>query len=426
LKHVDSATNNILYYGIEHNIARLKEEIGEYEEAKQTYLKVFKYKEKNNVNTGTPLISMLGLAYTYRKLGIIDSSTFYNKIGIKRALDNDYDIYSLFVLNEGFNLFINKKYQASLDSINKSISIVESHQRAPIINGYVHLGKLHKIFGDTEKSLNALFKIEEYYEKDKYTCIEMREGYEMLIAYYKTAGDHNKQLYYIDKLFAIDSILNTNYKKLNKKIVMAYDTPRLLTEKQRIITLLKQKEKKTTVKFTIAIILVIILIIFFINSFFKNIRYKKRFQELMESDTLNAPVMEKQGDIISNTATSISPDIPKEIINTILNELQSFEKKKQFLYRNITISSLAKKLNTNSKYLSKVINTHKQKSFVSYINELRIEHVIQKLKQEPKFRLYNIKAIAGDVGFNSDAAFSKAFYKKTGIYPSYFIKKLER
>ena len=35
-------------------------------------------------------------------------------------------------------------------------------------------------------------------------------------------------------------------------------------------------------------------------------------------------------------------------------------------------------------------------------------------------------AIAQEVGFNNSESFSKAFYKKTGIYPSYFIKQLEK
>ncbi|WP_159025502.1 AraC family transcriptional regulator [Aquimarina sp. Aq78] len=42
------------------------------------------------------------------------------------------------------------------------------------------------------------------------------------------------------------------------------------------------------------------------------------------------------------------------------------------------------------------------------------------------YRKYTVQAIAQEIGFNNSEAFSKAFYKKTGIYPSYFIKKLEK
>nr|WP_262922090.1 helix-turn-helix domain-containing protein [Aquimarina acroporae] len=118
--------------------------------------------------------------------------------------------------------------------------------------------------------------------------------------------------------------------------------------------------------------------------------------------------------------------ISNEIITDILNGLEIFEKKKGFLSANITTNDLAKQLNTNSKYLSKIINTYKKKSFSVYINELRIQYVIEKLKDDSKFRLYTVKAISREIGFNTTEAFSKSFYKTTGIYPSYFIKQLEK
>ncbi len=85
---------------------------------------------------------------------------------------------------------------------------------------------------------------------------------------------------------------------------------------------------------------------------------------------------------------------------------------------------LAKEINTNSTYLSKVINMTKETSFVHYLNDLRVDFAINKLSSNKQFRMYTIKAIAESVGFNTAQSFSNAFSKKTGIYPSYFIKQL--
>ena len=38
----------------------------------------------------------------------------------------------------------------------------------------------------------------------------------------------------------------------------------------------------------------------------------------------------------------------------------------------------------------------------------------------------SIRAIANEIGFNTTEAFSKSFYKTTGIYPSFFMKQLEK
>jgi len=75
--------------------------------------------------------------------------------------------------------------------------------------------------------------------------------------------------------------------------------------------------------------------------------------------------------------------------------------------------------------LSHYINHYEKKKFTDYINDLRIEYTIEKIKLDKKFRIYTIKAISESVGFSNPVSFSQAFYKKTGIKPSYFIKKMK-
>jgi AraC-like DNA-binding protein len=48
------------------------------------------------------------------------------------------------------------------------------------------------------------------------------------------------------------------------------------------------------------------------------------------------------------------------------------------------------------------------------------------LKEDKKMRKYNLQAIAIECGFNSAESFSTAFFKKTGIKPSFFIKELDK
>ncbi|WP_271765843.1 AraC family transcriptional regulator [Aquimarina algiphila] len=421
--------NNSLFYDIKHNIGRLKDEIGEYEEAKEMYKDIVIYEDQNNINGRKHLITILGLANTYRKLHTIDSAAYYSKIGIRKSMKDNLSVYYLFVLTEGIISYNNKQYKASLDSLNKSIPYIEkyeSHNMGFIVDGYLHLSKIYEALDDTEMSLKSLQKIDWYYENLNYTSIEMREGYELLINYYKSIDDKNTQLHYINRLFTIDSILDSNYKNLNKKITKEYDTPQLLEEKQNLITVLEQKEKTATLKYSIAAFLIIVLIIFFTYMYYKNTQYKKRYKEIMQPKNEDDVETADSLDSIKNKAETKVIDIPENIVKGILEKLTQFEEKKGFLSRNITITTLAKKLNTNSKYLSKIINQYKQKRFSLYINELRVDYVIRTLKDDPKFRRYSIKAIAREIGYNNDRAFSKAFYQKTGVYPSYFINQLEK
>ena len=64
--------------------------------------------------------------------------------------------------------------------------------------------------------------------------------------------------------------------------------------------------------------------------------------------------------------------------------------------------------------------------FSAYISELRIDLCVDKLKNDQTFRKYTMNAIAHEIGFNNAESFSKAFHRRTGIYPSYFIRELEK
>ncbi|WP_024768286.1 helix-turn-helix domain-containing protein [Aquimarina macrocephali] len=427
LKYSSASNNKNFYYLTKHNIGSLKEDIGEFDEAATIFKEVIDYEDKNNISGIGHLVTMLHLADSYRKLEYRDSATFYNTKGIKESLKDSLELYPFFVLHEGINLFYKQQYQNSLDSINKAMPFIEEFRprvEESLVNTYIHLAKLYKEFDNKEKYLEYLLKINQSYDRSGFVSIEMREGYELLIDHYKLVDDKNKQLYYINKLFAVDSILDTNYKNLSKRIVLEYDTPKLLEEKQNLIDALEQKEKKTSIKFIIVVFFAVVLIIVVVLIYIKNVRYRRRFKELMHTPTLNTALPKEVLD--KDPATPEAIGISEDIVNSVLEGLQKFEDKQGYVSANITTGELAKKLQTNSKYLSKIINTYKKKSFSVYINELRIEYVIEKLKNESKFRLYTIKAISREIGFNTTEAFSKSFYKKTGIYPSYFIKQLEK
>jgi YesN/AraC family two-component response regulator len=124
-------------------------------------------------------------------------------------------------------------------------------------------------------------------------------------------------------------------------------------------------------------------------------------------------------------STNRGINISEEIIDNVLKGLNEFENKKDYIQPNINLQVLAKKLDTNTNYLSKIINHYKGVSFTIYLNSLRIENIIKELKANPKIRKFTIKAIAQEAGFNNSDSFSKVFFKLKGENPSEFIKKLD-
>ena len=161
---------------------------------------------------------------------------------------------------------------------------------------------------------------------------------------------------------------------------------------------------------------------------FRNYRkqkaYKLKYEELI-AKTKEKEILQEQPIEVTKEETD-DLDINQEIIEKILNGLETFENKDGFLNAGINQSALAEDLNTNTSYLSKVINHYKGKNFNSYLNELRVNHAVSLLKNSSVHRRYTIKALAQELGFSNPRSFSDAFFSQTGIKPSYFIKQLEK
>ena len=112
-------------------------------------------------------------------------------------------------------------------------------------------------------------------------------------------------------------------------------------------------------------------------------------------------------------------------VDEILQKLKNLEAQEFYLNPKYNLYATAKKIDTNTTYLSRLLNTHKKMTFTQYLNTLRIEYTLERLEKDNKFRMYTIKAIAKEVGYKSHGSFSRAFKAKTGENPSTYIKKMK-
>ncbi|MBO0340901.1 helix-turn-helix domain-containing protein [Flagellimonas profundi] len=123
--------------------------------------------------------------------------------------------------------------------------------------------------------------------------------------------------------------------------------------------------------------------------------------------------------------TAKKSKIKIELILEISRKLGSWEEQKGFLNNKVTLHSLSETLHTNSTYLSKVINLHKNKNFSSYLKDIRITYAINHLKDNPDIvKTKSMIQIAEMYGFNSLSVFTKSFKNKTGVTPGVFFKQI--
>ncbi|MGS2762069.1 helix-turn-helix domain-containing protein [Sinomicrobium sp. M5D2P9] len=419
--------NPYLIQKINYSIGILKDRIGESEEALKIHQENFSYTRKNIqlVDKQDYLFSIFALASTFNDLRILDSASYYNNFGVKEAikLDNETE-YNHFILNEGVTLFYQNRYAEALDSIEKSTAYFEEIENLPnMAVGYFYSGKVYSELGKTDSTILYFKKVDTVFQKNNDLLPVVRESYEYLINHYKQQNDLKQQLIYIKQLIKLDSILYNDKIYLSSNIVREYDIPRLMSAKENVITSLQRKEARSRFVILFVSIGLVLMTILFCYQYYKKKMYKRRFEDIFNSEQIDLTSATKK---LESQKDRDKIDLPEEVVKNILFDLDGFEKDKKFLNSNITIQILAKRIGTNSNYLSKVVNFYKKQSFINYINQLRITYAIEELKTNTEYRKYTIKAIAKEFGFNNSESFSSAFYKNTGIKLSYFIKELSK
>jgi AraC-like DNA-binding protein len=88
---------------------------------------------------------------------------------------------------------------------------------------------------------------------------------------------------------------------------------------------------------------------------------------------------------------------------------------------NLKLGFLADQVQEPAYLVSQALNKYFGKSFYELVNELRIKEAEMKLK-EFNIKKETIEGLALDVGFNSRAAFYRAFKKHTGKTPTEFLQ----
>ncbi|MCK8520823.1 AraC family transcriptional regulator [Aquimarina sp. D1M17] len=425
---------------LKNNIAILKRKIGKYEEAKSMMKECLIYignkKEMRKIDSLSYLVSLSDLVNIYRLNSQIDSALIYNKKGLNSSIgerlnNNDKSIKeketaNLFKLNKAMLYYYEKRYSEVIDGINDVLPDLLSYENRyffneyDLITAYLYLGKSYEALLDEKNMVYYYKRIDSLAQTVNYILPETKLAYKKLIQYYKINENRDQQLFYINRLLYADSILDHTYRYLGDKLKKDYDIPQLLVEKEALITDLEAKDNQSSKVILGLSLFSLVLGGFLFWNYRKRKAYTQRFELLMNQ------TKEEEQKPVQESSKDSDIGISDSIVTEILQKLDDFEQQQGYLKNSLTLNSLAKELKTNANYLSKIVNANKHKSFSHYINDLRIEYVVTQLKSNSTFRKYTVKAIANEIGFKSPDAFSKAFYKSTGIYPSYFIKQLEK
>lgn len=293
-----------------------------------------------------------------------------------------------------------------------------------MVKGQIYSG-LGKAYFQQEKldlAIEFLEKAESLLEHSRNVSLEI-EVFKTLSEYYYFLKDYDTYVLYNEKYIVS---FKDSEKKKKESINQFIETTKIQEASIK-------KNRNVFVGLSILFSIVILVIIVFYRN--RQKKEKQLFQTVMQ-EIIEAKknLSEKTADIAQESSNSVEEEqdelaktiMPEETEQIILERLHRFEKSKKFLDKNISLSKLASIIETNNKYLSHVLNTHKGDNFNAYINELRIKYIINKLNDDRQYRNYKISYLAEESGFSSHTKFSQTFKSVTGLSPSVFLKELDK
>lgn len=396
-------------------IAAIRNLYGQHYAAVELYNNYLKLLKSEN-NNGTEYyedytLLLFNLSLTHLRLQSLDSARYYVNQGIDLTLklkDND-NFQDFILLDAQINFYAGAfdkardtllKYSGNLDGTSKAIKLY-------------YLGKIEDRLNNKDLAIKYFKQIDSIVSATNDPFLEVKDVYHQLILHSMDRNDKQGQVEYIDKLITYDSLHSSKQENVINAAMASYDIPYLKYQKKEAEIQLQNKKKIINGVGFMAGLGIFTGIFFFTRS----IRMQRKLKVLLEKGSLRENV---RNEPVHNHPSSV----PEDIRHDILNKLQKFENSERFLDKDIDMSTLAQELETNTSYLSVIINTYKGKSFPNYLKDLRIAKAIKMLNGDHSLLKFSNQGLAEIFGFKTSESFSKAFYRNTGVYPSKFLKEL--
>lgn len=310
-----------------------------------------------------------------------------------------------------------KQWDEALIHYNTTLErLANITQQDAMLNGFVHsgLGRVYLEKKESRLAMEHLKKAEKSVEESDYLELKI-EVYKTFSEYYKSEDDYKSYSVYHDKYM---NAFQANEKKKKQSI-------------DDFVNTIQKRDQTLSFNYRLFVIVSIVLLVIVIATVIWHRRSKKRDFERFKLIMQKLKEQNKEGETIAVEPEELVNKDKKRLISEaveakLLIDLDEFEKTGRYTDNQISLPMLAGILNTNTKYLSYVLKTHKSKDFNTYINELRIRYIIEKIEQNDVFKNYKISYLAEEAGFSSHSKFSAIFKSVTGFSPSTFLDYLEK
>lgn len=370
------------------------------------------------------------LSHNYINKGItcaekdpLNSLKYYNKAREYINQNENKGLITFYLLNnEGALYYRLNEYEKSLNKFKLALQRVDSNHMyySSLLS---NIGQVYLYLNKPDSALIYLNKAISV-PKELQSVNDLVFSYSVLTDLYieKKNIDSVKKYLGIYKIFN-DSLIVNKKAEFTSKIKVIYETNKLIDDIEARKAELKVSQTNIMYLSIFGIVVTISLIVFFI--FYRKLRfsYKNILKESVKYVKLEKENIQLK-DALQNKTNKSSNSFEKNIEKSeelYYQIIELFERKKIFLEKDITINKLAEILGSNRTYISNVINSKGNMSFVKLLNQYRVREAKRMLIDDSN-NMFTLDAIGKTCGFNSTSTFNRVFKNETGLTPSFYVK----
>jgi len=382
-----------------------------------------------------------GEGYVYNNMGMtyLEEGEYENALKyFRKSLAINYldtitvrSGFSFNLTNIGDTWLKLKRYDSAQFYFSRALAFSTRDQGyLPMACAYLSLGELNLQLKRYQKAIDFLNQGLYYSRLVNYRA-QWEQAYNLLSECYNQTGDHEKALEYMKKRNGIkDSIFTLKAHQEVANMMIRYESQK----KDQQISSLNEVSDAQQKKIRFAILAIFIMItVSGVGAYFIWFYYRKKVRPKVKSlefiqDQIS---IEKEGD--NRRLRALERVLPPELkpfhddqarVNgdnkDLIVQLEAMMlTDKAFLNENLNLSEAARLLDTNTTYLSRLINEHYKVNFSAFVNRYRLEEA-KKMILDAQFNNLSIEGIAKSSGFRSKSTFNQVFKQSTGLTPSEF------
>lgn len=407
-----------ILYGIFHD----------YEQSVTYFEKALSECESYEIQGLKPLL-YVNLAYAHGLMNNKEKAEYYLNLENENPVEDSDRAFFHLQTNLGIYYGIEKNYSKSIYCLFQALKIIDEKIKDDKLKAstWLEIAKIYEKSSNLDSAYFALNQSLKFGGDHKMADIHP-DIYKQFVSHFRNQGLTDSIYKYQTLFYEIsDSLLNSSRFNNAKDTIYKYEE----RETSATITDLKERIVFLVISAVLALLIVLILIAYFIKE-----RKDKLFLLKKNNDLFNQ--VETINKILKDYNSRDDIDQPKEEMDknetpeTSENDIYLLKKIQEVMNRpeiisdpDFSLSQLSQLVNSNTSYVSAVINDTLGKNFKTYLNEYRIHEAIKKLENENSSK-FTMAVIAQEVGFKTQNNFIVNFKKVMGMTPSEYKKLISK